>query len=59
MVEDLAGRSCRAEAVAGFLAVLELARLNLVRLHQTEGGDLLLYRTERELELDDLETIST
>ncbi len=57
LVADLSGLSCRAEAVAGFLALLELARLNLVRIHQTEGGDVLLYRTERELALDELEAI--
>ncbi len=45
---DLRRRSCRAEAIAAFLAVLELARLNLVRLHQTESGEVLLYRTTRE-----------
>lgn len=54
---DLRSRSCRAEAVATFLAVLELARLRLVRLHQTEGGDLLLYRTRRELQQHELEAI--
>ena len=59
LVEDLASLSCRAEAVAGFLALLELARLNLVRIHQTDEGDVLLYRTERELSLDELEAIPT
>lgn len=49
LVDDLRTLSCRAEAVAAFLAVLELARLNLVRLHQTEAGDVLLYRTTREV----------
>jgi segregation and condensation protein A len=49
LIADLKGRSCRAEAIAAFLAVLELARLNLVRIHQTGGGDILLYRTTREL----------
>jgi len=49
LVADLKGLSCRAEAIAAFLAVLELARLNLVRIHQTESGDILLYRTTREL----------
>jgi segregation and condensation protein A len=49
LIADLKGRSCRAEAIAAFLAVLELARLNLVRIHQTESGDVLLYRTTREL----------
>ena len=49
--------SCRAEAIAAFLAVLELARLNLVRVHQTESGDILLYRTTRELGDHDREAI--
>jgi segregation and condensation protein A len=57
LLADLRGRSCRAEAVAGFLAVLELVRLGLVRLHQTEGGEVLLYRTEREIEQHELEGV--
>lgn len=58
LVDDLRTRSCRAEAIATFLAVLELARLNLIRVHQTESGDVLLYRTTRELAQEDRETIS-
>lgn len=58
LVDDLASRSCRAEAIAAFLAVLELSRLNLIRLHQTESGDVLVYRTERELESHELEAIT-
>ena len=57
-MDDLRTRSCRAEAIAAFLAVLELARLNLIRVHQTESGDVLLYRTTRELAQEDRETIS-
>ena len=57
LLADLGGRSCRAEAVAAFLSVLELARLDLIRLHQTETGELLLYRTERQVEDHELETI--
>lgn len=49
LIADLKSRSCRPEAIAAFLAVLELARLNLVRVHQTEAGDVILYRTTREL----------
>ena len=59
LVADLSSLSCRAEAVAGFLALLELARLCLVRIHQTDAGDVLLYRTERELDLAELEAIPT
>lgn len=57
LINDLRGLSCRAEAIATFLAVLELARLNLVRVHQTEAGDILLYRTTRELAEHDREAI--
>jgi len=57
LLEDLRGRSCRGEVVAAFLAVLELARLNLVRFHQTAAGEILLYRTDREIQLHELEAI--
>jgi segregation and condensation protein A len=57
-VDDLRTRSCRAEAIAAFLAILELARLNLVRVHQTEAGDILLYRTTRDLSDQDREAIA-
>ncbi len=54
---DLAARSCRAEVVAAFLAVLELARLQLVRVHQGKAGALLLYRTTREVDHEILDRI--
>jgi len=57
LLQDLRDRSCRAEAVAGFLAVLELVRLLLVRLHATGSGELLLYRTARQVEEHELESI--
>ncbi|HEX5759771.1 MAG TPA: segregation/condensation protein A [Thermoanaerobaculia bacterium] len=57
LLDDLRRRSGRAEAIAAFLAVLELARLNLVRLHQTEAGEILLYRTTREWSKADVETV--
>lgn len=57
LLGDLRSRSCRAEAISAFLAVLELARLNLVRLHQTDTGEIVLYRTTRELGEVDLEAI--
>ena len=57
LLEDLRSRSCRAEVVAAFLAVLELARLNLVRFHQTAAREILLYRTEREIQQHELEAI--
>jgi segregation and condensation protein A len=56
-IADLKHRSCRSEAVAAFLAILELARLNLVRIHQTELGEILLYRTTRAVGAEDLEGI--
>jgi segregation and condensation protein A len=57
LLDDLRHRSCRAEAISTFLAVLELARLHLVRIHQTPGGEIVLYRTTRELVSAELETI--
>lgn len=57
LLDDLRSRTCRAAAVSTFLAVLELVRLRLVKLHQTESGELLLYRTSRELQKHELEAI--
>jgi segregation and condensation protein A len=57
LVADLRRCSCRAEAIAAFLAVLELARLNLIRVHQTESGEILVYRTTRELGVEEREAI--
>ena len=57
LLADLRQRSCRAEAISAFLAVLEMARLHLVRVHQTEAGEVLLYRTTRDLEDTDLEAL--
>jgi segregation and condensation protein A len=57
LLEDLRTRSCRAEAISTFLAMLELARLRLVRIHQTESGEIVLYRTTRDLETEDLESL--
>ena len=57
LLDDLRSRSCRGEVVAAFLAVLELARLNLVRFHQTSAREILLYRTEREIQRHELEAI--
>ncbi len=57
LVDDLRCLSCRREAIAAFLAVLEMARLSLVRLHQTAKGAILLYRTTRDLDASELEAI--
>jgi segregation and condensation protein A len=56
-LDDLRCLSCLREAIAAFLAVLELTRLNLIRLHQTEDGSILIYRTTREVDLAELEAI--
>ena len=55
--DDLFALSSRAEAIACFLAVLEMARLNLVRLHPSDAGSVFLFRTTRRLDpvlLEDL-----
>jgi segregation and condensation protein A len=57
LLANLKSRGSRSEVVAAFLAVLEMIRLALVRLHQTDGGDILLYRTTRELQQHELEGI--
>jgi segregation and condensation protein A len=57
LLADLRSRSGRSEVVASFLAVLELTRLGLVRLHQTKGGEILLFRTERPVEERELESV--
>jgi segregation and condensation protein A len=57
LLDDLLALSCRAEAIAAFLAILELGRMQLVRLVQLDGGDILLHRTERELVAEELEAI--
>lgn len=56
LVGDLRQRRSRGEIVAAFLAVLEAVRMRLVRLHQS-GGELLLYRTTRELQKHELEAV--
>ncbi len=58
LLADLRARSCRAETIAAFLAVLELTRLHLVRLHQTEAGDIVLYRTTRQATAEELEALA-
>ncbi len=48
--DDLFALSSRAEAIACFLAVLEMARLSLVRLHSAGDRSVLLFRTTRPLD---------
>lgn len=57
LFDDMRRLSGRREAIAAFLAVLEMARMNLVRLHQTESGAVLLYRTTKVLAREDLEGV--
>lgn len=57
VIDDLLSLSCRAEAVAAFLAILEMSRMQLVRLHQTRAGGILLYRTETAVDREHLEAI--
>ena len=57
LLDDMLALSCRAEAIAAFLAVLELSRLQLIRLHQTSAGDLLFYRTTRQVGAEELRSI--
>lgn len=57
LIDDLRCLSGRAEAIAAFLAVLEMSRLHLIRLHQTDQGAILVYRTTREFALAELEAI--
>ncbi len=57
LLDDMRRLTCRAEAIATFLAVLEMARMLLVRIHQTSDGSVVLYRTTRELQATELEAI--
>lgn len=56
-LDDLRCLSGRREAIAAILALLELTRMRLVRLHQTESGEILLYRTTLEARREDLEAV--
>lgn len=57
VLADLKARRSRAEVVAAFLAVLELCRLRIVRLHQTRSGELLVQATGARLAEHDLEAL--
>ena len=46
-----------AKAIAAFLAVLEMCRMQLVRLHRADDGEVLLFRTTREPSANELETV--
>jgi segregation and condensation protein A len=57
LFDDLLALSCRGEAIAAFLAVLELTRLGAIRLARA-GEAVLVFRTERDLLAAELEGIS-
>ncbi len=57
LVDDLLALSCRAEAIAAFLAFLELARMQLIRFISASDGAVLTERTEREVSALELEGI--
>jgi segregation and condensation protein A len=57
LADDLLALSCRGEAIAAFLAVLEMCRMQLIRLHRTDDGEILLFRTTREVSAVELETV--
>ncbi len=57
LVDDLLALSCRSEAIAAFLAILELGKLQLIKLHIGENGEVLIFRTTREYSATDFEGI--
>ena len=57
LLDELRTLSCRAEAIAAFLAVLEMAKMELVRLHQETDGEIQLLRTSRDVRDAELEAI--
>ena len=57
LLDDLRTLTCRAEAIASFLAVLEMSRMLLIQLHLTQDGSVLVHRTTRALDLAELEAI--
>ncbi|MEL7061067.1 MAG: segregation/condensation protein A [Acidobacteriota bacterium] len=56
LFDDLAALSGRREAIAAFLAVLEMIKLELLRIHVGAGGTRL-YRTGREVSHAELEAL--
>ena len=59
VLADLKARGSRGEVVAAFLAVLELCRLRIVRLHQTGDGGILIRATGARLAEHDLEALES
>ncbi len=58
LMDDLLGLSCRSEAIASFLAILEMTRMELMRLHVADDGSVLMYRTDRDVSAPELEAIT-
>ncbi len=57
LIADLAARSSRLEAVAAFLAVLEMVRLGLLAVEH-RNGTLVIWRTSRVVNLAELEDVA-
>lgn len=58
LFDDLRTLSGRREAVAAFLAVLEMVKMTLIHLHITAKG-VLVHRSSRELNREELEAIQS
>jgi segregation and condensation protein A len=58
LTDELALLANRSEAIAAFLAVLEMLRLRLLRLLAGEGGAVLIQRTRREFSAEELEAVA-
>lgn len=56
LADELRSLSGRREAIAAFLAVLELVKMQLVQLHEGAQGPVV-YRTSRDLVREELEAI--
>ena len=57
LVEYLLTLSGRSEAIAAFLAILEMTRLSLLRLVRSKDGEIVLSRTERAPDNRELELV--
>ena len=55
LIDEMLAMSCRGEAIATFLAILEMGKLQLIRLHLADSGDVLIYRTAREFDASEIE----
>ena len=55
LTDEMLAMSCRGEAIATFLAILEMGKLQLIRLHLTDSDRVLIYRTAREFDASEVE----